>query len=109
MSYKLNAQQHQVLLAANGIEGVNLARAECPDLILMDLRLPLLDGLQATAQIKACVTTSHIPIIALTAQGTHAIQEQCKLLGCVEFMSKPVNFERLLNTINHFTQNYITA
>jgi two-component system cell cycle response regulator DivK len=95
----LENQGHQVLLAENGREGVKLAKNELPDLILMDLRLPVLNGWDATAILKANEPTQHIPIIALTAQTTADDLRRCLTAGCDAFMAKPIDFPQLFTKI----------
>lgn len=87
---------YQVIFAANGVEGMELARSAAPGLILMDMRLPILDGWQATQQLKADPATRSIPIIALTSQGLTSDRERCLAIGCDEYEAKPIYFERLL-------------
>jgi len=88
-----------VLVAADGEQGVNMAAAERPDLILMDLRLPVLDGWEATKRIKAQPETRHIPIIALTAHAMTGDREKALAAGCDDFDTKPVEMPRLLEKV----------
>ncbi|HEX9373435.1 MAG TPA: response regulator [Roseiflexaceae bacterium] len=92
----LTFQGYSVVTAADGAEGVALARAEMPDLIIMDMSLPVLDGWKATEQIRADAGTAAIPIIALTALATAADRQRCFDVGCDEFESKPINFPALM-------------
>ena len=85
--------------AVNGLEAVELARTEHPDLILMDISLPELDGLDATRQIREAMETRAIPIIALTAHAFREDREQCLAAGCDDYDIKPVDFSRLLSKI----------
>jgi len=88
-----------VLVATDGEQGVAMASAERPDLILMDLRLPVLDGWEATRRIKAQPETRHIPIIALTAHAMTGDREKALAAGCDDFDTKPVEMPRLLDKV----------
>jgi CheY-like chemotaxis protein len=90
---------HTVLVARDGLQGVAMASTERPDLILMDLGLPELDGWAATRQIKAAPDTSHIPVIALTANAMTGDREKAMAAGCDDFDTKPVDLPRLLGKI----------
>ncbi len=78
-----------VVTAINGHEGIRLARLLCPDLILMDLRMPGMDGLEATADLKRDPAVAHIPVIAMTADMSHEVNERARLAGCSAFLLKP--------------------
>ena len=88
-----------VVVAVDGQQAIDLARAEQPALILMDLSLPVLDGWEATRRIKADDTTAHIPIIALTAHAISTDRERALECGCNDFDTKPVELPRLLDKI----------
>jgi two-component system cell cycle response regulator DivK len=88
-----------VLIARDGAEGVAMAAAELPALILMDMGLPVLDGSEATKQIKAAPETKHIPVIALTANAMTGDKEKALAAGCDDFDTKPVDLPRLLDKI----------
>ena len=88
-----------VLIARDGAEGVAMAAAELPALILMDMGLPVLDGSEATKQIKAAPETKHIPVIALTANAMTGDKEKALAAGCDDFDTKPVDLPRLLGKI----------
>jgi len=90
---------YQVITAANGLEGVKFARSEHPSLILMDMSLPMLDGWQATRQLKALPETSTIPIIALTAHAMIEDRKKSLEAGCDDYETKPIDFTRLLAKI----------
>jgi CheY-like chemotaxis protein len=90
----------EVLVAENGEVGCVTATAERPDLILMDLDLPVVDGWEATRRLKSNATTSAIPIIALTAHAMAGSREKALAVGCDDFDTKPVDFDRLLQKIN---------
>jgi CheY-like chemotaxis protein len=88
-----------VVIAKDGAEGVAMAAAEQPDLILMDMGLPVLDGWEATRQVKAAAQTQHIPVIALTANAMTGDREKAMAAGCDDFDTKPVDLPRLLGKI----------
>ena len=88
-----------VMVARDGAQGVAMAGAEQPDLILMDMGLPVLDGWEATRRIKAAPQTKHIPVIALTANAMTGDKEQAMAAGCDDFDTKPVDLSRLLGKI----------
>ena len=90
----------EVLVAADGEVGCQKARAEMPDLILMDLDLPVVDGWQAAGRLKADQKTKNIPIIALTAHAMAGSREQALAAGCDEFDTKPIDFDRLMQKIS---------
>ena len=92
-------QGYQVITAVNGAVAIMRARSEHPDLVLMDIGLPLLNGLQATERLKALPQTWTIPIIALTAFTMTGDREKCLAAGCDEYESKPIVFGRLLTKI----------
>ena len=89
-----------MIVATDGAEGVAMAASEQPDLILMDLSLPVIDGWEAARRIKAGRETSRIPIIALTAHAMAGDQEKAMAAGCDDFDTKPVDLERLLGKIH---------
>jgi CheY-like chemotaxis protein len=96
----LRRRGFDLVIGMDGSEGVSLARSECPDLILMDMSLPVIDGWEATRQIKADVQTQSIPIIALTAHAMAADREKALAAGCDDYDTKPIDLERLLPKIN---------
>jgi CheY-like chemotaxis protein len=87
---------YRIVLAVDGAQAVRLAHAEQPDLILMDMRLPVMDGWEATRQIKAGAMTHAIPVIALTAYAMEDERRQCLEAGCDDYETKPLVFPRLL-------------
>jgi len=99
LSRRLARKGHEVLIAVDGAEGVQMARSKVPDLILMDMSLPVLDGWQATREIKATPETHTIPVIALTAHAMAGDREKCLAAGCDDYDTKPVEFPRLLGKI----------
>jgi len=88
-----------ILIAADGAQGVAMASTEQPDLILMDLSLPVLDGWEATRRIKAAPETKHIPVVALTAHAMAGDREKALAAGCNDFDTKPIELPRLLQKI----------
>jgi len=88
-----------VVVATDGAAGVAMAASEKPDVILMDLSLPVLDGWEATRRIKAAPETCHIPVIALTAHAMSGDREKALAAGCDDFDTKPVELTRLLGKI----------
>ncbi|MBD2040447.1 response regulator [Microcoleus sp. FACHB-672] len=99
LSRRLIRKGYEVVIATDGAQGVEMAKSEAPDLILMDMGLPVLDGWQATQQIKAVPTTRAIPVIALTAHAIAGDREKCLEAGCDDYDTKPVEFVRLLGKI----------
>lgn len=96
LSRRLLRAGYQVVSAENGVLGVDAARREQPDLILMDLSLPEIDGWEATRRIRAEPTTCHIPVIALTAHALTSDRESALAAGCSDFDTKPIEMPRLL-------------
>src|SRR5689334_3302179 len=94
LSRHLRRKGYEVLLAADGRQGLEAARASAPDLILMDMSLPVLDGWEATRQLKADAQTRPIPVIALTAHAMAGDREKALAAGCDEYETKPVEFAR---------------
>ena len=107
MRRRLQMRGYQVVHAADGVQAVAIAQSEAPDLILMDMSLPILDGWQATQQIKAAPTTHTIPIIALTAHALAGDREKCLAAGCDEYETKPVNFNQLLEKMQFFLNQQV--
>ncbi len=99
LSRRLIRKGYDVTLAVDGGEGVAQALALRPDLILMDMSLPVLDGWEATRQIKAAPETSHLPVIALTAHAMSGDREKAVAAGCDDYDTKPVELPRLLEKI----------
>ena len=99
LSRRLLRAGYQIVSAENGLLGVEAARREQPDLILMDLSLPEIDGWEATRRIKADPACRHIPIVALTAHALTSDRESALAAGCSDFDTKPVEMARLLTKI----------
>jgi CheY-like chemotaxis protein len=96
---RLEKRGFEVVLASDGGEGVAKARSEAPHLILMDMSLPVLDGWEATRQIKTAPETQHIPVIALTAHAMVGDREKAMAAGCDDYDTKPIELDRLLTKI----------
>jgi len=99
LSRRLARREYEVLVAVDGKEGVEMAGSEAPDLILMDMSLPVMDGWEATRQLKASPETKAIPIIALTAHAMSGDREKAMEAGCDDYDTKPIEFPRLLAKI----------
>lgn len=109
LSRRLQRKGHEVLIAVDGIQGVELAQTQNPDLILMDMSLPVLDGWEATQQLKGLPETSSIPIIALTAHAMAGDREKCLEVGCDDYDTKPVEFSRLLGKIQALLEKRVSS
>jgi two-component system cell cycle response regulator DivK len=96
LSRRLIRNGHQVVIAIDGQQGVNMALSELPDLILMDMSLPVIDGWEATRQVRANDATRKIPVIALTAHAMAGDREKAMEAGCDDYDTKPVEITRLL-------------
>ena len=99
LSRRLVRKGYEVVMALDGQQGVAMASSEKPDLILMDMSLPVIDGWEATRQVKADDATKAIPVIALTAHAMSGEREKCLAAGCDEYDTKPVEFNRLVEKI----------
>ena len=99
LSRRLQRRGFEVLMAVDGKQGVEMAKAERPDLILMDMNMPELDGWEATRQIKADPATAALPVIGLTAHAMSGDRERAIAAGCTDYHTKPVEFPRLLGQI----------
>ncbi len=100
LSRRLARQGFEVLMAVDGEQGVSMARTEKPDLILMDMSLPVLDGWGATRQIKATASTQSIPVIALTAHAMAGDRDKALEAGCDDYDTKPIELPRLLEKMD---------
>jgi CheY-like chemotaxis protein len=96
LSRRLERKGYTVVMAMDGQQGVEMAASEAPDLILMDMSLPVLDGWEATRRIKADDRTKKIPLIALTAHAMEGDEQKAKQAGCNDYDTKPVELPRLL-------------
>ena len=99
LSRRLARRGFEVVVAVDGREGVTAAQRESPDLILMDMSLPVTDGWEATRLIRASAGTAHIPVIALTAHAMAGDRDKALEAGCNDYDTKPVELERLLEKI----------
>jgi len=99
LSRRLERRGYRVTIALDGEQGVAMAGSDAPDLILMDMSLPVLDGWEAARQLKAATATQAIPIIALTAHAMVGDREKAIEAGCDDYDTKPVEFQRLLEKI----------
>jgi CheY-like chemotaxis protein len=99
LSRRLLRKGYEVVCAVNGAEGVAMASSESPDLILMDMSLPIMDGWDATRVIKADDATRAIPVIALTAHAMDGDEQKARDAGCDDYDTKPIEFPRLLGKI----------
>ena len=101
LSRRLERKGFQVVIAMDGQAGIGMASAESPDLILMDLSLPVIDGWQATRQIKSDPATRSIPVIALTAHAMAGDEQKALAAGCDDYDTKPVDIKRLLGKVGN--------
>jgi CheY-like chemotaxis protein len=99
LSRRLERKGYQVAIAVDGGQGISMVKTETPDLILMDMSLPVLDGWEATRQLKASPETRSIPIIALTAHAMAGDREKALEAGCDDYDTKPIEMPRLLSKI----------
>jgi two-component system, cell cycle response regulator DivK len=95
----------EVLTAEDGKKGCEMAAAECPDIILMDLEMPVVDGWEATRRLKVNPQTRDIPVIALSAHALAGEREKALAAGCNEFDTKPIEFDRLIATVRRLLAN----
>lgn len=101
----LNIHQYEVLEASNGLQALELLNSHEPQLILMDVAMPGLNGLEVTRRIRRNHSLAHIPIIALTAHARTSDQEAALAAGCDNYVSKPINVRELLATIETYMQS----
>ena len=99
LSRRLERRNYEVVIALDGESGLALAASEAPDLILMDMSLPILDGWEATRRLKADAATQHIPVIALTAHAMSSDRDKALEAGCDDYDTKPIELPRLLGKI----------
>lgn len=102
LSRRLERKAYQVIIAVDGEQGVAMAKSEHPDLILMDMSLPVIDGWEATRQLKADPETRSVPIIALTAHAMAGDRDKSLEAGCDDYDTKPIELKRLLEKMQVF-------
>jgi two-component system cell cycle response regulator DivK len=105
LTRRLERKGFEVVVAINGKVGIDMASSSNPDIILMDLSLPVIDGWEATRQIKGDPATQSIPVIALTAHAMAGDEQRALEAGCDDYDTKPIDFKRLLGKI----ENYISG
>ena len=103
LSRRLKRRGYEVVIATDGQEGVDKARSEHPDIVLLDMNLPVMDGWTAAGIIKQDASTAAVPIIALTAHAMSGDREKAIAAGCDDYHAKPVDFSRLLGQIEALT------
>jgi len=109
LSRRLIRSGHLVLMAGDGRQGITSAQTECPDLILMDMSLPEIDGWEATRRLKSDKATRRIPVIALTAHAMSSDRQKCMEAGCDDYDTKPVDYQRLTAKIQAALQSGIAS
>jgi two-component system cell cycle response regulator DivK len=109
LSRRLKRRGYDVVLATDGQQAVDKARGDRPDVILLDMNLPILDGWTAAGLIKSSPESSRIPIIALTAHAMSGDREKAIAAGCDDYHAKPVDFARLLTQIEALTGSHAAA
>ncbi len=105
LSRRLQRRKYDVVCALDGEQAVAMAASEAPDLILMDMSLPVIDGWEATRQVKANPDTSDIPVIALTAHAMSGDRSKALEAGCDDYDTKPIDLRRLLGKVQAFLAN----
>ena len=109
LTRRLKKRGYEVSIAVDGAEGVERARTELPDLILMDMSLPVMDGWEATRTLKADKATQAIPVIALTAHAMSTDREKALEAGCDAYETKPVDLPQLLGTMEKLLAGQVAA
>jgi two-component system cell cycle response regulator DivK len=105
LSRRLVRRGYEVAVAVDGAQGVEMARTERPDLVLMDLSLPVIDGWEATRRIKSGEETRHLPVIGLTAHAMACDRDKALEAGCDDYDTKPIELERLLQKVEALIQS----
>jgi two-component system, cell cycle response regulator DivK len=100
LARRLERKGHELFLAENGAEAVELAPKVMPDLVLMDVSMPIMSGVEATRILKQTPETAHIPVIVLTAHALPQVRADCEAAGCDGFSTKPIDFPALLTAID---------
>lgn len=109
LSRRLQRKGFEVVIAVDGQQGIDMAIAETPDLILLDMSLPVVDGWEAAQALKSAATTEPIPIIALTAHAMAGDREKCLAAGCNDYDTKPIEFPRLMSKIKALLGNEVNS
>ncbi len=109
LSRRLQRRGYEVIIAVDGEEGIKMARSESPDLILMDMSLPVLDGWEATRQLKSDPETWKIPVLALTAHAISSDRDKALQAGCDDYDTKPTELQRVLSKIQTLLGEAIKA
>ena len=109
LSRRLQRRGYEILIAVDGQQGVAMVGSETPDLVLMDMSLPVLDGWEATRQLKGNAATRGIPVIALTAHALSGEREKALEAGCDDFDTKPIELPRLLEKIETLLARQTTS
>lgn len=99
LSRRLQQRGYDIISATDGVKGLEMAQTDIPDLILIDMSLPLMDGWKAVPELKENAATKHIPVIGLTAHAVAGDRKRCLEVGCDEYESKPVYFPHLVEKI----------
>jgi CheY-like chemotaxis protein len=107
LSRRLERRGFEIVIAVDGKEGIERTRSEQPDLILLDMSLPVMDGWEAASILKKEPETAAIPIIALTAHAMSGDRERALEVGCDDYDVKPIEFERLLEKMRHFLKGKV--
>ena len=107
LARRLHREGYQLVTAVNGVQAIALTQSEQPDLIVMDMGLPLINGYQATERIKAAPESGAIPIIAVTAYAMAQDRSKCLAVGCDEYETKPIVFARLLTKIQALLDQHL--
>ncbi|KXU34404.1 two-component system response regulator [Cephaloticoccus primus] len=105
LSRRLTLRGYEVIIAENGQEGIDTATTQQPDIVLMDMSLPIVDGWEATRRLKAAEATRQIPVIALTAHAMAGDRDKALAAGCDDYDTKPIDLPRLLEKIEHLTSS----
>lgn len=108
LSRRLKLRGHEVVCATNGVQGIGMANRERPDLILMDMTMPQLNGWEATRQLHEAPLTKGIPIVAVTSHAMKGDQERALAAGCSAFVSKPVDFDKLESVIQRLLSGSVS-
>lgn len=109
LSRRLIRRGYEVVMAVDGQQGIDMARTQAPDLVLMDMSLPVIDGWEAAGRLKGTPETRNIPIIALTAHAMVGDREKAIGAGCDDFDTKPIDLSRLLEKIESLLGNKAKA